>query len=283
MTGRPPTIASSIPDDLEPALIERIKQAPTEDVARRIWQHDESLWGGPGVPEIGNRLGWLTISEKMLEHAPELNEFVDAGQGRGLHRRRAARHGRLEPRPGGDPPLLRPDPGRPAPARARLDRPGRRVSRSSARSTSTRRCSSSRRSPAGRSRRSRTCATSTSAAAATATASWRSPTRAARWSTWPASAASAHVFENDPDIGGRYSVLSYFGLVPAALAGVNIEAMLHGAQVAEQNCAQFGARVVQLGAVARASRSASWRCRAATRRRSWCRSRSRASASGSSS
>ena len=49
-----------------------------------------------------------------------------------------------------------------------------------------------------------------------------------------------HVFENDPDIGGRYSVLSHFGLVPAVLAGVNIEAMLHRAQVAEQNCAQFG-------------------------------------------
>ena len=48
-----------------------------------------------------------------------------------------------------------------------------------------------------------------------------------------------HVFENDPDIGGRYSVLSHFGLVPAACAGVNIEAMLHQAQVAEQNCAQF--------------------------------------------
>ena len=28
-----------------------------------------------------------------------------------------------------------------------------------------------------------------------------------------------HVFEDDPDIGGRYSVLSYFGLVPAALRG----------------------------------------------------------------
>jgi transaldolase / glucose-6-phosphate isomerase len=50
-----------------------------------------------------------------------------------------------------------------------------------------------------------------------------------------------HVFENDPDIGGRYSVLSYFGLVPAALAGVNIEAMLHRCQVAEQNCTQYGA------------------------------------------
>ena len=50
-----------------------------------------------------------------------------------------------------------------------------------------------------------------------------------------------HVFENDPEIGGRYSVLSYFGLVPAALAGVNIEAMLRQAQVAEQNCAQYDA------------------------------------------
>ena len=45
------------------------------------------------------------------------------------------------------------------------------------------------------------------------------------------------VFENDPNIGGRYSVLSYFGLVPAALAGVSVEALLGAAQVAEQNCA----------------------------------------------
>ena len=31
-----------------------------------------------------------------------------------------------------------------------------------------------------------------------------------------------HLFENQPDIGGRYSVLSYFGLVPAALAGYDV-------------------------------------------------------------
>jgi hypothetical protein len=46
-------------------------------------------------------------------------------------------------------------------------------------------------------------------------------------------------FLNPPDIGGRYSVLSYFGLVPAALMGVNIEALLHRCQVAEQNCAHY--------------------------------------------
>jgi glucose-6-phosphate isomerase len=47
------------------------------------------------------------------------------------------------------------------------------------------------------------------------------------------------VFLNPPDIGGRYSVLSYFGLVPAALMGVSIEALLHRCQVAEQNCAHY--------------------------------------------
>jgi transaldolase / glucose-6-phosphate isomerase len=34
------------------------------------------------------------------------------------------------------------------------------------------------------------------------------------------------VFENDPNIGGRYSALSYFGMVPAALAGYDVRLML---------------------------------------------------------
>ena len=37
------------------------------------------------------------------------------------------------------------------------------------------------------------------------------------------------VFENRPDIGGRYSALSYFGLVPAALLGVDVAALLEQA------------------------------------------------------
>lgn len=37
------------------------------------------------------------------------------------------------------------------------------------------------------------------------------------------------VFINDPDIGGRYSALSFFGLVPAALAGVDIRKLLERA------------------------------------------------------
>ncbi|MEO9171329.1 MAG: bifunctional transaldolase/phosoglucose isomerase, partial [Candidatus Baltobacteraceae bacterium] len=34
------------------------------------------------------------------------------------------------------------------------------------------------------------------------------------------------VFENDPDIGGRYSALSFFGMVPAALAGYDVNLLL---------------------------------------------------------
>jgi glucose-6-phosphate isomerase len=41
-------------------------------------------------------------------------------------------------------------------------------------------------------------------------------------------------FTNPPDIGGRYSVLSYFGLVPAALMGIDIARLLaHGTAMAK--------------------------------------------------
>jgi transaldolase/glucose-6-phosphate isomerase len=39
------------------------------------------------------------------------------------------------------------------------------------------------------------------------------------------------VFLNDPNIGGRYSALTYFGLVPAALVGVDVERLIDQAQV----------------------------------------------------
>jgi glucose-6-phosphate isomerase len=46
-----------------------------------------------------------------------------------------------------------------------------------------------------------------------------------------------HIFLNPPDIGGRYSVLSYFGLVPAALIGMDIAALLDRAEAMRKDCA----------------------------------------------
>ncbi|HZQ26341.1 MAG TPA: hypothetical protein VFA94_01470 [Acidimicrobiales bacterium] len=42
------------------------------------------------------------------------------------------------------------------------------------------------------------------------------------------------VFRNPPDIGGRYSVLSYFGLVPAALLGLDVEQLCSRALTADR-------------------------------------------------
>jgi glucose-6-phosphate isomerase len=68
------------------------------------------------------------------------------------------------------------------------------------------------------------------------------------------------VFLNPPDIGGRYSVLSYFGLVPAALAGIDVARLLDSATrmmaacrrpAAENPGARLGALI---GGLARAGR-----------------------------
>lgn len=45
-----------------------------------------------------------------------------------------------------------------------------------------------------------------------------------------------HVFLNPADIGGRYSILSYFGLVPAALVGADITTLLDRADRMRNRC-----------------------------------------------
>ena len=46
-----------------------------------------------------------------------------------------------------------------------------------------------------------------------------------------------HIFHGDKQIGGRYSVLSNFGLVPAAAMGIDVERFLAGADLMVQACA----------------------------------------------
>jgi transaldolase/glucose-6-phosphate isomerase len=44
------------------------------------------------------------------------------------------------------------------------------------------------------------------------------------------------VFAGEPTVGGRYSALTVFGLVPAALAGIDIGRLLEGAEAAIESC-----------------------------------------------
>jgi glucose-6-phosphate isomerase len=54
--------------------------------------------------------------------------------------------------------------------------------------------------------------------------------------------AFRRVFVNRPDIGGRYSALSYFGLVPGALTGVNLPGLLAQADDMSRRCEATKAR-----------------------------------------
>lgn len=55
-------------------------------------------------------------------------------------------------------------------------------------------------------------------------------------------------FLNDPDIGGRFSALSFFGLVPAALIGVDLERLLGRALEASTGCSSCVAAADNPGA-----------------------------------
>ena len=62
-----------------------------------------------------------------------------------------------------------------------------------------------------------------------------------------------HVFHADPNVGGRYAALSHFGLVPAALLGVDLSHVLDHAEAMMQRCGADGAIErnpgAQLGAI----------------------------------
>lgn len=46
----------------------------------------------------------------------------------------------------------------------------------------------------------------------------------------------AKVFSGEPDVGGRYSALSVFGLFPAALVGIDLDSLMASARSAEELC-----------------------------------------------
>jgi transaldolase/glucose-6-phosphate isomerase len=56
------------------------------------------------------------------------------------------------------------------------------------------------------------------------------------------------IFLNFPDIGGRYSALSYFGLVPAALMGIDVDRLLDRALAVVEANKKPGAPAIALGA-----------------------------------
>lgn len=55
----------------------KLNRLSTENIIHRIWKHDYTVWKSQ-PDEITNRLGWLHIAEVMEEHYYKLEELVDS-------------------------------------------------------------------------------------------------------------------------------------------------------------------------------------------------------------
>ena len=199
-----------------------------------ITGQDAELWGPAAEDEASKRLGWTEAVAVSRPLVPEIEALREELRRRRRHAHRARRHGRLVARARGH----HPHRARRA-HRARLDRarPGARRPRRPA-----------RRHPRSSSRRSR--ARPSRPTASVASTSRRSATRASTRSTRiivvtdpgspldeSARAAGYRVFNADPNVGGRYSALTAFGLVPSGLAGVDIAELLDEAETIELSLA----------------------------------------------
>ena len=243
--GAPPTIQAHIPADLEAVVAQRVKAAQAEGVAQRVWRKDPRLWGGPDKPEIENRLGWLTITEPMLEHLDELLAFVEEVKAAGytdvvllgmggsslgpevLRRSFGTIDGALRLQV-----LDSTDPAEVLAVERSIDL-DKTLFVVSSKSGATIETLSHYRYFSSQQPDGAHFVAVTDPGSTLADLGRRNGFR--------------RVFENDPNIGGRYSVLSYFGLVPAALMGIAADALLHRAQVAEAACAAFDSSASNAG------------------------------------
>ncbi len=226
------SIDSQLPAALQAPVAERLQVAADEHVVRRIWEHDGTLWAPEGTPEVTDRLGWLDIAERMAAEAGDLRALAAEVRADGMTDAVLLGMGGSSLGPevfrrsfgAGDVRLHVLDSTHPDQIRAvrdalDLDRTLFIVSSKSSGTIETMsqfKLFHSLQGDGGHF----VAVTDpgTSLAELGAEHGFR------------------RVFENDPDIGGRYSVLSHFGLVPAAIAGADLDGVLRTAQEAMEAC-----------------------------------------------
>ncbi|MCS3830635.1 transaldolase/glucose-6-phosphate isomerase [Salinibacter ruber] len=81
-------ITAHLPDPIslhlhehETAVAERLDAWREDDFACRMWRRDPTLWADEDTPELTNRLGWLDLPESMQEQAAEITAFADSVTG----------------------------------------------------------------------------------------------------------------------------------------------------------------------------------------------------------
>ncbi|MXY88114.1 MAG: bifunctional transaldolase/phosoglucose isomerase, partial [Dehalococcoidia bacterium] len=224
--GRQPAASRSL-GDLAGAVDERLAALRHDEVVRRLWMRDHTVWK-PDPAEISDRLGFLTAPEQSLEDAPDLTAFarevasdgltdvVLMGMG-GSSLTGAVLHAALGTAPGAlnlhTPDTTDPEELLALEAGLDLDRTLFIAASKSGTTIET---------------------------SAQLAYFWEKAPDGARFAAitdegTPLDALARErgfrrVFHGDPEIGGRYSALSVFGMAPAALIGADVGQLAMRAQ-----------------------------------------------------
>jgi transaldolase/glucose-6-phosphate isomerase len=229
----PAAIDASIGDIYAPSIDARLQRAAADGVARRIFEHDDTLWGPAGQPEVSNRLGWLDVHDRLLAEVDDLTAFARQAHADGLREAVVLGMGGSSLAPEvfrrsfgthGDGLILHvldstdADAVRDVEAAIDLDTALFLVSSKSGGTIETL--------SAFHHFWERTGGRGEQFVAITDPGSGLAALAEER--------GFRRVFLNDPNIGGRYSALSYFGIVPAVLLGADVATLLQGAATLEE-------------------------------------------------
>jgi len=227
-------ISRSLPEALQGAVDTTARAAAEAQIATRIWAKDDTVWGPSGQAEVADRLGWLDVADRLRAEADDLVAFARAIAEDGMT----------------DAVLLGMGGSSLAPEVLRLSHEPRDgfVTLHVLDSTDA---GAVARTAAAVDLETTLFVVSTKSGGTIETLSalatfWerRPDGRHFVAITDPGSALVAiaeehgfrRTFLNDPDIGGRYSALSYFGLVPAALIGADVGGLLDAAIAEAARC-----------------------------------------------
>jgi len=227
--------------NIEERTTQAIEAAAAEDLAKRIWRKDATLWKDDESNQkiIRNALGWLTVPDEMIGVIDELTEFADLVRQRGFQTAMVCGMGgsslcpevlaRTFGRHPDFPELIVLDSTDPDVLAAMLNR------------VDIEKCLFVIASKSGS-----TTEPNTFYKFWYEQLSKRVDSPGANFIaiTDPGSPmvdtarelGFQRTFLNQADIGGRYSALSYFGMVPAALMGIDVRKFLSHAKEAEQSC-----------------------------------------------
>jgi glucose-6-phosphate isomerase len=226
---------------LEERTTQAIQAAANADLTKRIWRKDATLWKDDEASQkiIRNSLGWLTVPDEMIGVVDELSEFADLIRNRGFQTVMVCGMGgsslcpevltKTFGRQAGFPELLVLDSTDPDVLAALADR------------VDIEKCLFIIASKSGSTTEPNTFykfwydqlskRIDSPGANFIAITDPGSP-----MVDTAGSLGFQRTFLNQADIGGRYSALSYFGMVPAALMGMDVRKFLGNAKEAEQSC-----------------------------------------------